>query len=230
MSLYALGDPHLSLGGDKPMDIFPGWEGYLPRLEANWRKLVRPEDTVMLPGDISWAMSLRGTRADFAFLHSLPGAKVLSKGNHDYWWSTMTGMQRYLAEEGFDSIRILHNNTVTAGPVALCGSRGWFFDDPSDFSEKIINRECGRIRMSIAAAEETGLQKICFLHYPPVTCERECTPIMDVLRESGITRCYYAHLHGGAIAHAFNGERDGIQFRLVSADALGFCPLLIEKY
>jgi len=228
MSLYALGDPHLSLGGDKPMDIFPGWEGYLPRLEANWRKLVRPEDTVMLPGDISWAMSLRGTRADFAFLHSLPGAKVLSKGNHDYWWSTMTGMQRYLAEEGFDSIRILHNNTVTAGPIALCGSRGWFFDDPSDFSEKIINRECGRIRMSIA--EETGLQKICFLHYPPVTRERECTPIMDVLRESGITRCYYAHLHGGAIAHAFNGERDGIQFRLVSADALGFCPLLIEKY
>ena len=230
MSLYVLGDPHLSFGSDKPMDVFPGWEGYLPRLEKNWRALVRPEDTVMLPGDISWGMSLPGALPDLQYLHSLPGTKIISKGNHDYWWTTMSKMQRLLDEEDLDSIHILHNNTYVVGGYALCGSRGWFFDDESDHSEKIIARECGRLRLSIAAAEETGLPKLLFLHYPPVTQERECTPIMDVLRETGITRCYYAHLHGGAIRHAFEGERDGISVSLVSADALQFCPLLVEKF
>lgn len=230
MSLFALGDTHLSLGVDKPMDIFPGWEGYLPRLEKNWRALVKPDDVVMIPGDISWAMNLNQTLQDFAWLNELPGIKVISKGNHDYWWATMARMNRFLQENGFDSIHILFNNTFVAGKYALCGTRGWFFDDPSDFSEKIIARECGRLRRSIAAADETGLERILFLHYPPVTNERECGPIMDVIRESGIERCYYAHLHGGAIRHAFEGERDGIQFHLVSADALHFCPLLIEKF
>ncbi len=229
MALYAIGDPHLSLGGNKPMDIFPGWEGYLPRLEKNWRALVKDTDTVMIPGDISWAMSLQATKDDFAFLHSLPGQKIISKGNHDYWWATKKRMDQFLLDEGFDSIRILHNNAYEVGDYVLCGSRGWFFDDPSDFSEKIISRECGRLKLSIREADKTGKPRICFLHYPPVTNERECGPIMDVLRESGITEVYYAHLHGGAIRHAFNGERDGITFKLVSADALHFCPLLLHK-
>ena len=212
------------------MDIFPGWEGYLPRLEKNWRALVEPEDTVVLNGDISWAMSLSAAREDFAFLESLPGTKILMKGNHDYWWATMSRMNRFLAENGFDTLHFLHNNTWVAGGYALCGSRGWFFDDPSEFSEKIIARECGRLRTSIAEAEKTGLPKIVFLHYPPVAGERECGPIMDVLRESGITRCYYGHLHGNSISHAFEGERDGISFHLISADALHFTPQLSEKY
>ena len=229
MALFAMGDTHLSLGTDKPMDKFPGWEDYVSRMEENWRKLVKPEDTVVIPGDISWGMTFDEVRPDFAFLNGLPGTKLIGKGNHDYWWSTMNKMNAFLEVEGFDTLRFLHNNTYVVGDYAVCGTRGWFFDDETPHSEKVINRECGRLRTGIDAAKATGKEPLVFLHYPPVTTDRECTPIMDVLRESGISICYYAHLHGNAISRAFRGEKDGIRIDLVSADSMKFCPLLISR-
>lgn len=229
MALFAMGDTHLSLGTDKPMDKFPGWENYVARMEQNWRKLVGPEDTVVIPGDISWGMSLDETKPDFQWLQDLPGTKLIGKGNHDYWWATLSKMDRFLEENGFDTLHFLHNNAYVVGDVAVCATRGWFFDDETPHSEKVILRECGRLRTGIEAAKATGKEPLVFLHYPPVTTDRECTPIMDVLRESGITTCYYAHLHGNAIARAFRGERDGIRFDLISADSMKFVPRLIFR-
>ena len=230
MSLFAIGDTHLSFGTDKPMNIFSGWDDYVPRLVKNWEALVGPDDTVVIPGDISWGIDLGESEPDFRFLNDLPGTKLIGKGNHDYWWSTKTKMDAFFADCGFTTLHILHNNAYEVGPYAICGTRGWFFDDESPEAAKVLAREVGRLKMSLEAAKATGKEPLPFLHYPPVTNQRECEPIMDVLRESGITRCYYAHLHGNAIATAFRGERVGIQFELVSADSLQFCPLLIERF
>ena len=226
MALFVLGDTHLSLGGAKPMDVFPGWEGYVEKLEANWRRLVKPEDTVVLAGDISWSMRLADTRRDFAFLHSLPGQKLIMKGNHDYWWSTANKMNAFFAAEGFDTLRLLHNNSYTVDGYALCGTRGWLFDAGEPHDEKVMNREIGRLRLSLAAAEP-GREKLVFLHYPPVYTGADAPEIVAVLKEYGIRRCFYAHLHGKAIRFAVQGEVDGIRYKLVSADGLRFCPYKI---
>ena len=226
MALFVLGDTHLSLGGAKPMDVFPGWEGYGEKLEANWRRRVKPEDTVVLAGDISWSMRLADTRRDFAFLHSLPGQKLIMKGNHDYWWSTANKMNAFFAAEGFDTLRLLHNNSYTVDGYALCGTRGWLFDAGEPHDEKVMNREIGRLRLSLDAAEP-GREKLVFLHYPPVYTGADAPEIVAVLKEYGIRRCFYAHLHGKAIRFAVQGEVDGIRYKLVSADGLRFCPYKI---
>ena len=226
MALFVLGDTHLSLGGAKPMDVFPGWNGYVEKLEANWRKLVKPEDTVVLAGDISWSMRLADTRKDFAFLNGLPGQKLIMKGNHDYWWSTANKMNAFFRAEGFDTLRLLHNNSYTVDGYALCGTRGWLFDADEPHEEKVMNREIGRLRLSLQAAEP-GKEKLVFLHYPPVYIGADAPEIVAVLKEYGIRRCFYAHLHGKAIRFAVQGEVDGIRYKLVSADGLQFCPYKI---
>lgn len=226
MALFVLGDTHLSLGGAKPMDVFPGWNGYVEKLEANWRKLVKPEDTVVLAGDISWSMRLADTRKDFAFLNGLPGQKLIMKGNHDYWWSTANKMNEFFRAEGFDTLRLLHNNSYTVDGYALCGTRGWLFDADEPHDEKVMNREIGRLRLSLQAAEP-GKEKLVFLHYPPVYTGADAPEIVAVLKEYGIRRCFYAHLHGKAIRFAVQGEVDGIRYKLVSADGLQFCPYKI---
>lgn len=226
MAVFAIGDLHLSLGTDKPMDVFRGWEGYLPRLEAQWKALVKPEDTVVLAGDTSWAMNLADTYADFAFLQKLPGQKWLLKGNHDYWWTTRKKMESFLAENGFASLHILHNNACIVDGVALCGTRGWPFDDTAAQDAKVMAREAGRLKMSLEAAGE--LPKLAFLHYPPVypgACAQE---IVDVLHTYGVTQCWYGHLHGKALRYAVQGIQDGIEYRLLSADGIAFCPLKIR--
>lgn len=228
MSLFAIADTHLSLGADKPMDIFGGWQDYVQRLETNWRKLVTDNDTVVIAGDISWAMKLEDALKDFRFLDSLPGQKLIFKGNHDYWWSTMKKMETWLSDNGLDSIKILHNSSVKVGSYAVCGSRGWFFDAENDPDNKILLREAGRVRRSIESAKEIGAEPIVFLHYPPLTTAMVCNEIVDVLREENIKRCYYGHLHGGSLRNAFVGERHGIKFDVISADFLKFCPKLIE--
>lgn len=229
MAVFAIGDLHLSLGTDKPMDIFPGWEGYLPKLEAHWRRLIAPEDTVLLAGDTSWAMSLQSTAADFAFLQSLPGQKWLLKGNHDYWWTTTRKMETYLAASGFDSLHILHNNACLVGGTALCGTRGWPFDEVVQDAQaaKIMAREAGRLRLSLQAAGDAA-EKIAFLHYPPVFPGSSAQPLIQVLKEFGVSRCYYGHLHGKSIHYAAQGKVDGIEYRLISADGLSFCPLKLK--
>lgn len=228
MSVYAIADTHLSLSDDKPMDVFGGWQDYVSRLEKNWKKLVTDEDTVIIAGDVSWAMSLEGAKEDFRFLNSLPGKKLIFKGNHDYWWGTMKKMQEFFTENGFDTIEIVHNNAFLVGNCAVCGSRGWFFDD-EESEDKILMREAGRIKCSIECAKELGGEPVVFLHYPPLTSSAVCNEILDVLKEQNIRRCYYGHLHGPSLKNAFVGEKDGIKFSLISADYLGFCPLLIEK-
>lgn len=227
MAIFAIGDLHLSLGTDKPMDVFPGWEGYLPKLERSWRALVAPEDTVVLAGDTSWAMNLPDTRADFSFLQGLPGQKWLLKGNHDYWWTTARKMQNFLQENGFDSLHILHNNACVVQETALCGTRGWPFDDAAAQGEKLMAREAGRLRTSLQAGRAAE-QRIAFLHYPPVYPGASAQEIVDVLQECGVTECYYGHLHGRSIRFAVQGEVEGIRYKLISADSLGFCPYKIR--
>lgn len=225
MAIFVIGDLHLSLGTDKPMDVFEGWNGYLPKLEGHWRTLIRPEDTVVLAGDTSWAMHLEDTVADFTFIQGLPGQKWILKGNHDYWWTTARKMNRFLLEKGFDTLHILHNNCCRVGNVALCGTRGWPFDDTAAQDAKIMAREAGRLKCSLEAGD--GAEKIAFLHYPPVfpgACAQE---LVDILHEHGVTRCYYGHLHGKAIRYARQGEVDGITYKLVSADGIAFCPYKI---
>ncbi len=227
MALYAIGDTHLSLSTDKPMDIFRGWTDYMQRLENHWRALVEPTDTVVIAGDISWGMSLNEALADFRFLHDLPGQKLIFKGNHDYWWTTRRKMDSFLEENGLHTLRIVHNDAVVVGDVAVCGTRGWFYNEEEPDNAKILAREAGRLSMSIAAAKQTGKTPVVFLHYPPIFDGRECTELLDVLKREGITRCYYGHVHSAGIRLAFQGEWEGITFHLISGDALGFCPLHI---
>ena len=228
MAIFAIGDMHLSLGTDKPMDVFPGWEGYLPRLEANWRKLIGPDDTVILAGDTSWAMNLNDTKADFAFIQSLPGQKWLLKGNHDYWWTTTRKMETFLAANGFDTLHILHNNHYLVEGICICGSRGWLFDQGEPADQKVIAREAGRLEASIQSAGDIPEEKVVFLHYPPVYGEQLSPEIIEVLLRHKIRRCYYGHIHGTGCSYAFNGNYMGIEFRLISADHLGFDPVRIE--
>lgn len=226
MAIYTIGDLHLSLGCEKPMDIFPGWQGYMEKLERNWNTLVRPEDTVVLAGDTSWAMKLEDTIADFSFLQRLPGQKLLLKGNHDYWWTTVKKMERFLQENSFDSLHILHNNSILAEGLAICGTRSWMFDVGEPHDEKVMNRELGRLRASLQAAPG-GAERVVFLHYPPVYPNANAQQVIDLLKEYDVKRCYYGHLHGNAIRFAVQGTVDGIEYRLISADALAFCPYKI---
>ena len=228
MQLYGIGDLHLSLGvPEKPMDIFHGWENYMQLLEQHWRAMVQPEDTVVLAGDLSWGMTLPQAKADFAFLETLPGQKIILKGNHDYWWTTTRKMETFLAANGFDTLHILHNNACIVDDTALCGTRGWPFDDLAAQGEKLMAREAGRLRMSLQAAGDAA-QRIAFLHYPPIYPGAAAQELVDVLHDFGVTECYYGHLHGKSIRYATQGERDGITYRLISADGLAFCPYKIR--
>ena len=223
MALYAIGDTHLSFGTDKPMDVFGGgWTGYVERLRRGF-ETVSPEDTVVLCGDLSWGMSLEEAREDFAFHNALPGQKVILKGNHDYWWTTAAKMERFFRENGFDTLSLLHNNCRFYGDAALCGTRGWFYEeDRGEHSAKIFNRELLRLEVSLKAGGDR--EKLCFLHYPPVYQGYRCREIMDLLERYGVTRCCYGHLHGGSHRLAVCGPVGGVDYQLVSADYLGFCP------
>ncbi len=224
MALYAIGDLHLSLAADKPMDIFPGWEGYVQKLEADWRARVTEKDTIVLAGDSSWAMKLEDCDADFAFINSMPGQKLIIKGNHDYWWSTMAKMNAYTEKMGFSTISFLFNNAYSRNGFAICGTRSWLFNAEAEHDEKVMARELGRLEASLKAAKALPGEDeiITFLHYPPVTRDARAQDVLELLAQYGVRRCYYGHLHGHAIRRAVNGAVDGIECRLISADALGF--------
>ena len=226
MALYAIGDTHLSLSVDKPMDIFGGsWSGYVEKLREGFEE-VSAEDTVVLCGDLSWGMSLAQAREDFAFLDALPGHKLLMKGNHDYWWTTAAKMNQFFAENGFTSFELLHNNCHLYGEIALCGTRGWFYEeDRGGHSAKVFNRELIRLEASLKAGGER--EKYCFLHYPPLYQGYRCQEIIDLMERYGVTRCYYGHLHGGSHRLAVSGVQGKVEYHLVAADYLGFRPLKI---
>lgn len=228
MSLYAIADTHLSFGTDKPMDSFEGWQDYTSRLEKNWNKLVEEDDDVVIAGDISWAMDFSQLKADFDFLESLNGNKIILKGNHDYWWNTMAKLNKFLADNNYKTIRFLFNNSFKLGNASICGTRGWMMGCENEEDIKILNREVGRLRRSL---ESAGCpEKIVFLHYPPVSDISQCDEIINVLNEFGIKKCYYGHLHGDAAKYAVSGVVDGIDYKLISCDKLKFTPCLILKY
>ncbi len=230
MSLFAIGDTHLSFGVEKPMDVFNGWNDYEKRLEENWRKIVGDGDTVLICGDVSWGMKLGEALPDFRFLDSLPGQKLLMKGNHDYWWETKTKMKRLLDDNSISSIDFLFNNAVRCGDISVAGTKGWFYDIDVEDEQKALNRELGRLKLSLQQAVKLGGEPVAFLHYPPISNRAVCEEIVDLLVEHGVERCYYAHLHGPSIKNAFSGEYRNVRFSLISGDSLGFCPKLIEKF
>ncbi len=231
MALYAIADLHLSLGCDKPMDVFPGWHGYVDRLKNNWFSTIHENDTVVIAGDISWGMSLTQALEDFRFLNDLPGRKLLLKGNHDYWWDTRRKMDRFFEEHGFSSLTIVHNDCFSLGDGrAVCGTRGWFYDAEADADKKVLLREIGRLQMSVNAAKDQGLTPVVFLHYPPYYAGTVCQEMIDALKALDIDRCYYGHIHGRtAIQKSFNGLYHNIFMQLISGDALQFAPLLIKE-
>ena len=226
MSLFAIADTHLSFGTNKPMDSFPGWNDYVERIEKNWNKIVTADDTVVIAGDISWAMNFDELKADFEFLNNLNGTKIIIKGNHDYWWNTLKKMNELIDKNHFDTVKILFNNSYTVDGISVCGSRGWMFEGEDEHDEKVLSREVGRLKLSLDSAESEN--KIVFLHYPPITTDSKCDEILSVLKQYGIKKCYYGHLHGKAAKIAVDDTIDGIDFKLISCDRLSFIPKLVR--
>lgn len=226
MSLFAIADLHLSLAHEKPMDIFGGWTDYVSRLENNWKKLVNEEDTVIIPGDISWALKLEECETDFRFIHNLPGKKIFSKGNHDLWWNTKKKVEDFLENKGFSSISLLFNNALSYENYNICGTRGWMFESNDTGDRKIINREAGRLRRSLEAGDPNK-ESLVFLHYPPIYRDLEIKEFTDILKEFQIKKCYYGHLHAQSCLYALNEEVDGISYKLISSDFLQFTPYKI---
>ena len=231
MSIYAIGDLHLSFANPKPMNIFGNnWNNHEEKIKLDWISKVKEEDTVVLPGDFSWAMNLKDTKKDFEYINNLPGKKIMSKGNHEYWWTTVTNIKNFLKENNFSNIDFLYNNSIEVEDKLICGTRGWNLNLESETSNKIITREEIRLENSIQDAINKNLDKeiIVFMHYPPIIKQNLNTGFFKILKKYNIQRCYYAHLHGNSIKEALNGVYDGIEFKLVSADGLDFKLLKID--
>ena len=229
VSLYAIGDLHLALGcPEKNMDVFGGrWVGYTEKIRAAFSEL-REEDTVVLCGDTSWGMSLEATLPDFLFLQELPGRKVLLKGNHDYWWETANKMNAFLEKNGLTKLAFLHNNFIPYEDSAICGTRGWFYEEErgGEHDEKIMKREIGRLETSLIAAGER--EKLVFLHYPPIYQNYRCEEILLLLEKYDVRECLSGHIHGKGSYAAFRGTEGNCHHTLVSADFLDFIPRKIK--
>jgi predicted phosphohydrolase len=226
MQIYAIADLHLSLTSEKPMDVFgEAWRGHAEKLERNWRERVQEDDLVLVPGDISWAMQLSAALPDLSFIGSLPGKKILLKGNHDYWWSAIGRVRSSLP----DGMRALQNDSIVENGIGICGSRGWLCPGSNNFStedQKIYLRELDRLSLSLSSlpAVET---KIAMLHFPPFTDKEKGSGFTERLEAAGVQIVVYGHLHGEANRYAFEGERNGIYYHCVAADKLDFMPKLI---
>lgn len=230
MSIYTIGDLHLSFKENKPMDIFGGnWEEHYEKIKEDWNLKVKENDLVVLPGDFSWATYLKDTDKDFKYLNDLPGKKILLKGNHDYWWTTVTSMRKFLVENEYENIDFLHNNSFEYEDKIIVGTRGWSKTEGTEDDDKIINREVLRLELSIKdGIKNFGEDKeiIVFMHYPPIIksnlLNNELSGFVKIMKEYNVKRCYYGHLHSNSIRDAVEGEHFGIEFKLVSADGLDF--------
>lgn len=246
MAVYTIADLHLSLSEpSKSMRVFGNrWDSYEERLEKNWRALVSEQDTVVIPGDISWAKSLTDARADFAFLDSLPGQKIIGKGNHDFWWATAKKVHEFWKEQGFSSLHILYNNAYLVNDMILCGTRGWFFDEKTqgkssmqtanaDF-EKLCNREAIRLKASLDAG--MAIRKECgkdyplmaFLHFPPIWNEEKAENLLELLNEYQVKKCYFGHIHGYYKTPLIR-QYQGIRLEFIASDHIHFCPRLVTS-
>lgn len=230
MAIYAISDLHLSKSIDKPMDVFGcGWENYMEKIEENWSKTVGREDWVLIPGDISWATYLEESVMDFRFIDGLPGRKIIVKGNHDYWWTTLSKLNDFLESKGIKSIHFLNNNSYICDGTAVCGTRGWINPGSPEFAEhdaKIYNREINRLELSIRSLRGKEYNDILvMLHYPPFYSNGADSELFELMKSYGVKKCIYGHLHGLALKDAVEGVIGGIHFLLTSCDHIGFSPL-----
>ncbi|MBQ8341656.1 MAG: metallophosphoesterase [Clostridia bacterium] len=236
MSIFVIADLHLSSGTDHPMDVFGSrWQGYTEKLCKNWKAIVGEEDSVIIPGDVSWGMNLPEAREDFALLESLPGTKYLAKGNHDFWWETAAKMYRYFDENNFSSLRLLYNNAYVLEDYIICGTRGWFVEEGQQVTvgdvdyAKIVNREVQRLKISLDAAkalqrdEHADKEILAFLHFPPIWNGFECREILDTMEAYGVKRCYHGHIHG---VYTVPSERrvGNLTLSMIASDFLDFVP------
>ncbi len=227
MALYAIGDLHLCLGAPKPMDIFGGaWIGYMDKLKEGL-SVVQPEDTIVLCGDLSWALNIDEAKADFAWIDEIPGRKIILKGNHDYWWSTAAKFYKFCETNNFSNQYILNNNCYEYENWAICGTRGWFYEEErsGQHDTKVFRRELIRLETSLKAAGDK--EKMVFLHYPPKYRGYECKEILELLGKYQVRRCFYGHLHGDSHKLAVEGLWDGVDYRLVAADYVNFQPVKV---
>lgn len=230
MALYAISDLHLPLGVNKPMDIFgKNWENYVEKLRENWQNTITENDTVVLPGDFSWAMYLEESKADFEFLNNLNGKKILLKGNHDYWWTTMNKLKNFVLENGYKDIEFLQNNSFEYGDISICGSRGWTTPTGKLTGEdkKIYERELARIELSIASAKNPE-NIVLFTHFPPILKDFRENEMVDLLNKYKIKKSVFGHIHSAGIKNAAEGDIGGIEYLLVSCDYREFMPVKIS--
>ena len=235
MALYVIADLHLSHSANKPMDVFgPCWEGHTEKILNNWQSAVTPEDTVVIPGDLSWGMDFGNTAEDLRFVHGLNGKKIIGKGNHDYWWQTMRKLKAFTAENGLDTVEFLHNNAFFDQGFVICGTRGWTISEKlSADDEKILLREAGRLKLSLEegkrlAEEHPGAEIIVFMHYPPAYGDTVCEHFSALFDEYGVRRCFYGHLHG-AKEKSLAARAGNARLYCVSADMIRFKPMRIDK-
>ena len=236
MAVYGISDLHLAKDIDKPMDVFSSaWDHYMERIEENWRSLVKPEDTVLIPGDISWATYLSDINKDFSFIESLPGKKIMSRGNHDYWWTTLKKMEKFVSDNGYTSISFLQNKAIEVEDMVLGATRGWLLPSDSNFTESdvhIYEREIIRLELCIEAMNRIDpdhiKKRVVMIHYPPLTKTVIDTGFTRKLTEGSIDLCLYGHLHGKGHSIAKEGDVNGTYYRCISADYLGFMPILLS--
>lgn len=229
MAIYAISDLHLSFNTNKPMNVF-GWENYEERIKEDWNQKVTQEDTVLLPGDFSWAMNLKDTDLDFQYIHALPGKKILLKGNHDYWWNTLTSMRNYMKKRKIDDIDFLYNNSYKIENTIICGTRGWIIGENDEENQKIYKRELQRLKLSL----EDGMKKyrpgkdmIVCMHYPPIK-DKVQSDFVRLMEEYPVKQCIYGHLHGSAHNGAIEGNFGKIEYKMVSCDYTDFKLIRIK--
>lgn len=234
MSIWAISDPHLSFGSGKPMDIFGNhWANHPELIREHWMASVKDEDTVLVPGDISWGMNFKEALPDLAFLDALPGKKLIGRGNHDYWWNSLSKLTDFCSENELHSLRFMRSNAFKIENVVIANTRGWILPDDREFTEKdlkIYRRELIRLRLSLEAAAKLRQENQHFLatfHYPPLGPQGRATEMTEMLSEFGVTACIYGHVHGKSPHYSFNGTLDGIRYKNTACDYLDFKPLLL---
>ncbi|MBP3647677.1 MAG: metallophosphoesterase [Clostridia bacterium] len=231
MSVYAIGDLHLPGHSQKPMDVFGShWDRHFETISENWRNMISPEDVVLIPGDISWAMQLAEALDDLRAIAELPGTKLLLRGNHDYWWSSLNKLRSALPEKMY----VIQNDAMMIDGHVFCGTRGWNFPTAAqglgEQDEKVYQRELLRLKMSLDQAVKLGGDDLTvMLHFPPLFADGISTGFTEILESYPVTQVVYGHLHGAGIKIAFEGEKEGIRYRLVSCDALNFAPVQVLK-
>lgn len=227
MALYAISDLHLAFNSEKPMDIFgDNWANHDEKIKENWMNFINENDTVLIAGDISWSMKVEEGKNDLDFINSLPGKKILVRGNHDYWWTSITKLNAM-----YEDMHFIQNNYFVYEEYAICGSRGWITPKSSKFTthdKKIYDRELIRLRLSLESAKKDGYSKIIvMLHYPPVNDSEEENEIIEIIEEFNVEKVIYGHIHGAGLPWAFEGCKKDVEYVLTSCDHIDFKPKLI---